>query len=385
MLVECLIVVILSAVIYLYEEKHGKSGHRISSMVLFIWIYILLSGNYENADTYNYEVEYNENLTGFGFSVTGFWGYYFLNKLCQALSMSYYQSRFVAYVIGFLALIMAIDKMKINRYMTLVLYMLFPMLIDGTQTKNFIAMSLLTLAMTFLISGKKSDKIIFMVLIILAGGFHPIFYVYFPLVICDSKKVQTRFVLPIVLFSLIFANRGMSSLLADFILAHLDEFLAERASKFFMSRVGGYWVKFLATGTIITLVYIMRRAVLLNPDSKDEEKRFSNIVMYCALFSLTFLPFYFWRSDFARLLRSFFPVFHMLFIMFLNVKNIPPIKQGKKSYMLELATSKPMIIMMYLMLLGYMFYWDIYLFKDIVIIPLFTYNSFFDVLNASFR
>ena len=377
MLVYCLIFMILSATIYLYEEKHGKSGHYLSSMVLLAFIFFLLAGNYENGDTYNYEVEYNENLSGYGFSFTGYWGYYLLNTLCKALGMNYYHSRFVVYGIGFIALLMAFHRMNKNKYAALLLYMFFPMMIDGTQTRSFVAMALIALAITFLISGKPRDKIIFLVLIISAGGFHPICYVYLPLALCNPKKIEKRLILPVVLFSLVFANRFMSSILSDFVLSHLDSFSARRSGLFLMSRVGGQWVKFFATAIIIILVFSMREAILLSTDSTIEEKRFSNIVMYCALFSLGFLPFYFWHSEFSRLLRFFFPTFHMLFIMFLNVRHIPPVGPGKKMLMLEFNTLKQLVIVGYFMINLYMFYWDIYIFKDIVINPLFMYNSVF--------
>ena len=158
-----------------------------------------------------------------------------------------------------------------------------------------------------------------------------------------------------------------------------------RASEFFLSRVGGYWVKFLATAGIIVLVYIMRKVILLSSDSTIEEKCISNIVMYCALFSLTFLPFYFWRSDFARLLRNFFPAFHILLIIFLKKKSITFSGQGKRTVIQKYITSKPLVLAVYFMLNIYMFYWDIYLFKDIVIEPLFTFNSVFDFMNDLFQ
>lgn len=385
MLACCLIFLILSAAIYLYEEKHGKSGHRISSMVLLVLIYVLLAGNYENADTYNYEVEYNENLSGYGFSLTGYWGYYLINCLCKSLGMNYYHSRFVVYGIGFIVLLAAFNRMRINKYAALLLYMLFPMMIDSTQTRSFVAMALITLAITFLINGRIRDKIVFLALIVFSGGFHPICYVYLPLAVCDPKKVEKRFIWPVVLFSLVFANRFMSSILSDFILMRMDGFSAGRAGLFFTSRVGGQWVKFSATAGVIVLVYNMRAAILLSSGSTIVEKRFSNIVMYCALFSLAFLPFYFWHSEFSRLLRFFFPSFHMLFIMFLNVGNISPVEQGKHAFVLEFHILKRLIIAAYFMLNIYMFYWDIYIFKDIVITPLFTYNSVFDFLIAIFK
>lgn len=374
-----LIVTILmfSAEIYLLERTLGKSKHGLSAIVLIILIFLLLAGNYENADTYNYEVEYNENLSEYGIVFTGYWGYYLLTVLGKALSINYFHFRFIVYGMGLFILFMAFNRLNINQYASLLLYMLFPMIIDSTQTKNFVAMALITLAITFLISGKIRDKIVFLALIILAGGFHPICYVYFPLVVCDSKKVQVRYALPIIVFSLIFANGFMISFLSNYILAHLDGFLASRASEFFSSRVGGQWVKFSATAVVVILVYSMRRAILRSSESTIDEKRFSNIVMYCALFSLTFLPFYFLRSDFSRLLRNFFPAFHMLFIMFLGAGNKTSVRPGKEEFMLEVTPSKLLIIIVYFLLIAYMFYWDIYLFKDTVVMPFFTYNSVF--------
>ena len=381
MVVACFIVVtlILCADIYLSERALGKSRHGLSAAVLMILIFLLMAGNYQNADTYNYAVEYNENLSEYGIVLTGYWGYYLINSLCKALSLDYYQSRFIVYGLGLFVLLLACHRMGINKFAALLLYMLFPMIIDSTQTKNFVAMALITLALTFLISGKIKDKIIFLALVILAGGFHPICYIYFPLVVCDSKKVQVRFALPIVLFALIFANRLMISVLSNYILAHLDGFLASRAGDFFSSRVGGQWVKFLATAVIIILVFFMRKAILRSPDTTGEQRRFSNIVMYCALFSLIFLPFYFMQSEFARMLRIFFPTFHMLFVMVLGTGKKAPVRYGKYALLSERTVSKSKLLLAvaYFMLLVYMFYWDVYIYKNVVVEPFFVYNSVF--------
>lgn len=379
MILKCLLIFLFSLIVYCFEEYNGRKKHIVSSTILCLLVYIMVAGNYQNADTYASEISYTANRAQTTFDLLGQWAYYLVINICNMMHMTFEQYRFVVYGIGYIALIKAIRRVNANLYQVLLLYAIFPMIIDATQMKNFVAMCFITLALTNLVDGTKKGKIWYVVWIIIAAGFHVVSFVYLPLVfLCDSKysrRVKLISVLPVILFALVFSNRSMSGYLSGFLLSHMNEGLSYRASSFLLSRVNnGYLVYFLATFIVIFMVYTVRKKITENYNSNEEKKSLSKVAFYCAIFSLAFLPFYFLRQDFSRLLRNLFPMIHILLIRYCNMKKSEDTEQ-RGGLVVRINRAEITIIAGYLLLLAYMFFWDIYGYKDSVLLPFFEYNS----------
>ena len=109
-------VLILTIVIFGMEEYLNKRKHQFSSVLLIILVYLMVAGNYQNADTANYENTYNHNVTQSTFQIFGQWAYNLLINACNLFHFSFMQYRFAFYAIGFFALIMAIRKAGISYY-----------------------------------------------------------------------------------------------------------------------------------------------------------------------------------------------------------------------------------------------------------------------------
>lgn len=378
MLTICILVLSLCALIYGMEEYFESYGHYISSFFIVFFIYIIVSGNYQNADSFTYENSYNINEPRESFGLFAHWGYRSLINICNYLHFSFIQYRFIVYGIGFAILLIAVRRVGVLYYPFFFLYFAFPMIIDSTQMKFFVAMCFITLAISFLPKGRKKDKVLFVVFLIVGSSFHITSLVFLPLVLlCDNnygKKIKVLSVLPLVLFAALFSNRSMSRILSLYLQDIFFDSSYNRANLYLMSHTNyGFFIYFLATFVFIIIIIKMRKIILNSGYSTEREKKYSNIVFYCSIFSLAFLPLYFIKLDFARLLRALIPTYHMLFIMTIGVIN-RQYKIAQSNFVICVDTKKIMIMVMYFLMMIYMFYWEIFCFKDIVMFPFFDYN-----------
>lgn len=379
MLVVSVLILTLSAIIYGVEKYLGSRQHTFSSLLILILIYVMLAGNSQNADITNYEITYKANSSQWSIQIFAQWAYYLVINICNSFHLTFVQYRFVVYGIGLLALIGAIKKSEINIYPVLFLYYLVPMIIDATQMKTFIAMCIITLAITFLASGSKRDKIISIILIIIGGGFHITTVVFLPLVVlCDTnynRKTKILSILPLVIFALLFSNRRMSSILSSVLLNILSDTSFNRGNSYLLSHTNyGYLIYFVATFVFIYIIIYLRKIILNCEFSTENEKRFSNVAFYCSIFSLVFLPLYFIKLDFARLLRMLIPIYHIMFVM--TFGSINRQYDNNKGIIIRVNSQKIIVVMMYIFILAFMFYWEIYSFKDSVLMPFFEHNIF---------
>ena len=291
MLLIAIPILILSVVIYGIEKYHGARKHYFSSVIIVLLVYFMVAGNYKNADSTVYETTYNINTSQWTFRIFSQWAYYLLINICNSLHLSFIQYRFVTYAIGFIAMIAAIHKVETNLYSVLLLYSLFPMIIDATQMKNFIAMCFITFAITFLARGEKKDKFMFLLMIIIGAGFQITALAFIPLVVlCDNnynKRMKLLAILPIVLFALLFSNRAMSALLSNYLLDFFTDSRFARASMYLNSRVNyGFLIYLIATFVFIYIVYKLRRIIISSNYSTSREKKYSNVVFYSSIFSV---------------------------------------------------------------------------------------------------
>jgi len=383
MLVLSFLILTLSAIIYGVEKYLGSRQHTFSSLVILILIYIMLAGNSQNADITNYEITYKANPSQWSIQLFAQWAYYLVINICNSFHLTFVQYRFVVYGIGLLALIGAIKKSEIHIYPVLFLYCMVPMIIDATQMKTFVAMCVITLAITFLHSGSKRDKIISIVLMIVSGGFHITALVFLPLVVlCDTnynRKTKILSILPLVIFALLFSNRRMSSILSSVLLNILSASSFSRGNSYLLSHTNyGYLIYFVATFAFIYIIIYLRKIILNCEFSTENERRFSNIAFYCSIFSLAFLPLYFIKLDFARLLRMLTPVYHIMFVMTFGSMNRKYEDNNSKRLIIKVNSKKTIALLMYIIILLFMFYWEIYNFKDSVLIPFFEHNIFIE-------
>ena len=367
----------VSAGIFLLEKKACKK-HLLSTIILIVGLAILMGANQTIADTYIYMKRYSESVN---WSVTNAqWAMSLFMHICNLMGLTYIQFRIFFFIVGLSIICYSVSKVTDEFYVFFIAYFLYTMVIDAAQIKNFMAMAIVSLAITYLTNSNAKNNIKYILLVFLAAGFQITAYAYMPLVIfCNAaikRKYRALACVPVVLFALLFSNRWTSRYLSNVLLSTIKGDLLERSGRFIAKSVNnGYLVYFLATILIIYITLKLKSQVENSLSASEWEKKFSDVVFLCSIYSLTFVPLYFYAQDFSRLLRNFAIVNHMLFFLAIKCRKNDASMQGttRQKFVIE---KRALINVVYAGYLLYMFYWDVAVYMDTVVTPFFRGNLY---------
>lgn len=372
--------------VYFFECRKEKEGHRLSFALLFLVIVLMAGGNSFNADSRIYMRRYGEAAAGWSFQDSQ-WAMSLFSFLCSRAGLSYMAYRTVFFAVG-IGLIAWAGYRVLGRSMGLLaLYMLFPMMIDATQMKNFMAMAIVTNAILLLARRDWKGNLGFILLILLAAGFQITAYAYLPLIIfCSlSYKRSVRFAacLPIFLFVVIFSRGSTGEYIYEFVLTAMDSSLISRVDKFFHREMNlGYLVYIFATAASFLLVRYGRRIFLRSHEGTEKQRRVAEIIYLCSIYSFVFIPFYFFAQDFSRLLRNFSIINHIMFLLALKQKKADLFSSARSRRILLYVPkgNRRILLLGYLGYLIYMFYWDIGIYWESVVLAFLNHNFYLEQL-----
>lgn len=157
------------------------SKAKIGNFLLFVLIVLLVGANSQNPDLHNYIYNYSRRTT----VVEGSFAFSFINNLFYNNGISFEVFRLVIYLVGYLILAYANRKLTANHPFVYLAYAISFMMIDSTQTYNFLGMCLFYLGIAYLICDDNKWK--YVLCIVLASGFHVVFLFYLPFIFIYSK------------------------------------------------------------------------------------------------------------------------------------------------------------------------------------------------------
>ena len=146
---------------------------------MLITVLAIVMGNNDTiADTSIYLHYYNN--AGAWSLVDSQWAIAIFMYVCKIIGLTYIQFRIVYFACG-LSIILHV----VNRYIKkctwfVLLYFLYPMMIDAAQIKNFMAMCFLTLALVCLVQEGNRNRLLFVLWCLVAAGFQITAYAYLP-------------------------------------------------------------------------------------------------------------------------------------------------------------------------------------------------------------
>lgn len=361
---------IVSSMLIAFESLK-KYSHMISTLLLLIFFFLLVGGNSDNADYLNYIWSYQDS-TDFTWNKIGYWAYFLIIALSRSFGFDFVTYRLVMYGIGFLFLYLFMRKIVGWSPLFLILYFIFPMGIDATQMKNFVAMAILTYAFTFLCYPSKKNTFFYSILVLLASGFHVVFIIFLPAPLF-KKIMEIRY------FSLIFGIMVLSmiillsagpgnTLFMNLLGAVTPEDLTNKRELYLAQSVRFGYIAYLIANVLTTIGLKYAQNVVDNSlTATVNEKNFVHLAYTCSLYAFLFFPLYMFTLQFARLFRDLFPIFHAAVVIALNV--ICP------KY-LTVNIRQVLLLGCYLILLFYMWFLVIYGVFDSTVIPLFQSNIF---------
>lgn len=373
---------------FAYKKQYSK----IITIITLVAILLFMAGagpDYATAnrslDYVNYERRYN-NISNVNLGYNIQFGYTILQKIGVLFGLNFFWFRFV--VIGICLLVLyflVIKKHTKNANYVLGFYLLYPMIIDSEQLRNFIAMTILLASISLLKYRSRQSNLFYFGLIGVAATFHTAFLFYIPLIFV-SDKGRNHFAkwvagISVFLMGVMYLNNNRVPF-AELIMNAVDD---TRFTRYLSSSTNlGFVMPLALTFSSIALVFwakhISDKDLLINEHRLETqpaynvnirqltfENNFINLVFWINLLTSFFFPLFMITLQFYRLPRN---------ILLLNIAAYAMVSNKLKEDSLHRIIYHGMAI----------FSMVLWLFIDLVVttkadrvlIPFFSNNYFFN-------
>jgi hypothetical protein len=266
----------------------GIFGGNKWTFYFSIFILILLFGGvFDIADEENYRFSYNnisnDNiLNKYNFFAAP--GWYFCNYIAINLNLSYEYFRFIIGAISLFFVAKTITKYSANINITLILFIIFPFIIDNVQIRNFFATSIFLYSIRFLNEEKKYN-IAFLILTILASSIHQTYLFFIPFIFfyrLSIQKIHKIIVILIVIFIIIIKTGTLLIIIQQY----FDEIIVSKISIYLYNSGFGFVMLWLIQFCFVFITYKTAKIFNNNNNNNNRFKSFLNIVVKLNAYSL---------------------------------------------------------------------------------------------------
>ena len=275
---------------------------KIVVVLAFIVTWVLIAGNYDNADYDHYLIRYDRGLdvfVDFGFS-----------SLCNFFNRLGYDYQTFKGFISFICLLFVfrtISKFCKDVSFGIALFLIFPFIVDITQFRNFVAYSIVFLGMPSLFEEGKRGVVKFLIFVVLASTIHSssVFYAFFALSKFRIKWWQIGFTAVIIYFS------------KEVIKLYFAQMLETDKLEFFekTSILGALFgaIVVLITISIIWFVNSRQKGNYYAGNKLPYKFCSKKTWVYCNMTLIILIPFLFDNANYSRVHRNI-AVLNMIFI-----------------------------------------------------------------------
>lgn len=264
------------------------------------------------ADFAAYQTVYKYIQAGNVYLDTG-WGWYYICLFFGKLGLSYAAVKTILFFISALLIKYTIDSYVKNKYskaMIWSLFLIFPALLDGIQIRFFVAEGIVLFAMPWLTTERKTDRIKYAVLVLMAMSVHSSAAFYLLFLFAPLTKYVKREILAITIFA-----SGILYLGKQSILRFAARFInANRIERYFMSSDGvGLFGVIAYTTTIVVFIILMRKAAFWASENNVEIriKKFFALAEQLSVLALLILPLTTFDTNFFRIQRPFWLILYL--------------------------------------------------------------------------
>lgn len=170
-----------------------KKDSKILFVLMLSWMWLLFTFNYDNAD---YEMYRNIYEGHYGSSEILF---SYLCRFFYNIGFSFEVFRGIYCFVCLILIGTTINKYSNSKNISLVLYFLFPFILDAVQIRHFMAISIITYALPLLNENSKKNYIKYIILNLIAVGFHYATLFYFIFIFIKKLSLKKVAVISIVL------------------------------------------------------------------------------------------------------------------------------------------------------------------------------------------
>lgn len=375
------LILLISIVLIIFGFLKPKS--QISTIALFLFMWLLMGWNTGNPDFENYLIRFNRfsNLAGLILAGITDPGFSIINIFFNSLGFDFYQSRIIISFICLYFVYSTIQKYSLYPAFVSVFYFVFIFALDVTQFRNFVAYSIVIFAIRFLFQKGSKGIIIFSALILIASSIHSACLFYLILVLSRSKiNLKIILILLVIVFLVksVFYKYYALTLDTDkltdryqqgiSIIALLSVILVQALNAVYIN----IYKPFVLNKSITTTTYNYRLKKKLVPigdyyTNIDDilELSNSNIIPIISLLLLLLIPFYVDNMTYSRIFRNIV-ILNFIYLSNHNLSN--PFKS---------ITINNILLLVYG--LFFFFYYFIYVNGwNIVIQPILSNNSIFN-------
>jgi hypothetical protein len=339
----------------------GLRRNYLLFLFLFILMWLIFAGGYNNADYDNYLLVYRAVGDGLviDFSQPG---YYFLLYVFNVLGFDYQSFLFFVSFFGLSLIGLSLSKLTNKINFIFPLYFIYPYLIDVVQVKHFLASSFIIYGFSCVAKKDKFSGYKFLISMALASSMHYMSIFFMPFYIFRNKS--QRFVLMMVMAALpfliyfIYASFGeLASLLVG----------ADKVNFYFENKPGlGILIQiFIQLLFLLIIFYHVKKLTSFNLNVD-----FADLVLKINIYLILLIPFYLINGTFERVFRATLILDYALFSLSIYKMNL----NGRVVNMVGLF-----------MATLFLFYWNIYkLNSDYAFYSIFEHNIFVDAFVLSF-
>lgn len=303
-----------------------KRSNQILVVLTLLFIFLIMSGA---GPFYSFEADYDNYYQNYytvldrGLLHGNQLGYAIIITIANIFGVPFYLFRLsiIAVCLGLLYQFV-IKRYQVNANYILVLYMLYAIIIDSEQFRNWIALTILLCGLQFLETSLWKDKLKFIIIWLISITFHYSFVFYAPLLFVNGKNnnkwIKGLVSIALLLSLIIIANGNeipFQQLIVDTVNnKKIELYLTTRTNYGFlipaMMHLSSVFLAFWSRRVIHNKYYGREFKALSNDSNFFQEQAIkrelaiSNIIFWVNVSMLMIFPLYLINVQFYRLMRS---------------------------------------------------------------------------------
>lgn len=305
-----IIIYIIFAIGHLFFYLYNKRSY-LFVFLTSIFIFFLMSGHkyVGNGDALDF-LSYWSDYTNFEIlELKDFWFYYLFylsERIGIYLSLNFYQWWAAMTALSLIFIISSIKKREYNPHLFFFFFLIYYVFLFYGGLKFFYGFCLFQYALTFLLKGEKKGTLKFILITLLAGGFHVMYYIFLILALVNLKKKYRKNLIKIIIIisltiSLFTILTGRKFL--DFIQVAIDSFENERLSTYADLRTNLGFLLPIGIHILTTLFSFIYRDIV-KKYNQDKWYFYANTLFYVNLIAIVFYPLFMITLTFMRLLTA---------------------------------------------------------------------------------
>jgi hypothetical protein len=306
--------------IYAFTKKRSK----LLIFITMAGIILLIGGAGPNYSSFNHSRDYINYSISYAnaehiniFDNYNF-GYNLLMKIGNLLNLDFFIFRLLIITICLILIYnFIIKKYSLNNHYVLLMYLAYPLIIDSEQLRNFIAMTLMFIALQYLKNKSFKNNVKYLLLILISSSFHFAFMLY-SLFLLKGMKNRKLLIKLLIFTTLIFTfiavinNNNIPFL--NLIIGVIED---DKVIGYLTSKTNlGYLMPILLHSLSVLLLYwssriIKRKSTLICHNSKEnllnniqQELSYVDLVLWINIICILFFPLFIINLQFYRLIRN---------------------------------------------------------------------------------